>query len=318
MGTLAQELFNTLSANRSPGPTDFRASKMFSLVQDPFGLWCDYHAPLELAFEENVRYDNARSAKDKSSKADIILSRYPDAVIISGESQEETFLKTLEAMEEGRPYIGYPSLWDLRAHVLGRATLLIRENSGKSVFGDYHYRVVQMKRAGELKDHYTLQAALINRILSDIQQYAEPHFTVTLRHKEMTISQHLWTERLDRELALFKTIQDGTFQPETGRPPKAAQSPWRKYANDFAAKAHSLVMIPAIGYPVRETLRANGYNTTDDIADADPLAFGILMEDQPGKDIYMSAMSYRLGKPVLKQAGIYPPERKKRALYFDF
>lgn len=318
METLAQKLFSKFSAGREPAETDFRASRMFSLTQDPFGLWCDYHAPREAIFPENTRYDKARTDGDKSTKADIILAEHPDAVIIEGTSQSDTFLKTLQAMEAGAPAIGYPSLWNLPENVLGRATLLIRENTGKSVFGKYHYRLLQLKRAGDLKDHYSLQAALLNRILSQIQGYKHPDIIVGLRAKRVCLSQYEWNERLDNALKLWSDIRDGKFQPETGRPPKAAQPPWRKYANKLAAEQGALVMIPAIGYEVREELREYGYQNTSAIAAEDPLKFGILMGDQPGKDIYMSAMAYKLGKPVLKQEGQFPPPRKARNLYFDF
>ncbi|MDD4003677.1 MAG: TM0106 family RecB-like putative nuclease [Elusimicrobiaceae bacterium] len=318
MDTLAQTLFNRFSAGRTPGESDFRASRMFSLTQDPFGLWCDYHAPRAEFFAENTRYDKARTDGDKSTKSDIIFAEHPDAVIIEGDSQSDTFLKTLQAMEAGAPAIGYPSLWDLPENVLGRATLLLKEHKGKSVFGKYHYRLIQLKRAGDLKDHYSLAAALLNRILGRIQQYQHPDMVISLRTKRVCILQRDWDERLDNALRLWRDIRDGSFKPETGRPPKAAQPPWRKYANHSAADSGALVMIPAIGYELREELREYGYQTTADIAAEDPLKFGILMGDQPGKDIYMSATAYKLGKPVIKKTGCFPPPRKKRNLYFDF
>jgi len=202
--------------------------------------------------------------------------------------------------------------------VLGRATLLIKETCGKSIFGDYHYRLVQLKRAGDLKDHYTLQATLLNRILGQIQRYTHPSITIALRAKRVTVQQRDWDARLNCALEMWRGIRDNSIKPETGRPPKAAQPPWRKYANKDASENHTLVMIPAIGHELREELREFGYQTTQDIAAEDPLKFGTLMGDQPGRDIYMSAMAYKLGKPVLKKEGMFPPARRKRNLYFDF
>lgn len=39
------DLFNTLSAGRTPGKQDFNASKMFSLLEDPFSIWCFFTRP---------------------------------------------------------------------------------------------------------------------------------------------------------------------------------------------------------------------------------------------------------------------------------
>jgi uncharacterized protein len=33
---------------------------MFLLLQDPFGMWCSYHAPKEAAVEEPNLYENLR------------------------------------------------------------------------------------------------------------------------------------------------------------------------------------------------------------------------------------------------------------------
>ena len=54
---MLESLYNTLSAGRTPGKQDFNASKMFSLLEDPFGIWCFFHAPKEEAVKEINRYE---------------------------------------------------------------------------------------------------------------------------------------------------------------------------------------------------------------------------------------------------------------------
>ena len=49
--SLTDTLFNRFSAGRTPDKTDFNASKMFSLLEDPFGIWCSFHAPQECLSE---------------------------------------------------------------------------------------------------------------------------------------------------------------------------------------------------------------------------------------------------------------------------
>ena len=55
-------LYNTLSAGRTPGKQDFNASKMFSLLEDPFGIWCFFHAPKEESVNEINRYQQVDTA----------------------------------------------------------------------------------------------------------------------------------------------------------------------------------------------------------------------------------------------------------------
>ena len=43
--TELQQLFTEFSAGRTPGKQDFNASRMFTLLEDPFCIWCNFHAP---------------------------------------------------------------------------------------------------------------------------------------------------------------------------------------------------------------------------------------------------------------------------------
>mgnify|MGYP003317757499 CR=1 FL=1 len=90
---------------------------------------------------------------------------------IHAENEKERFQNTLRAMIAGKPAIANAALWNLPKNVYGSINLLERIDEGKSIFGPYHYRIVQFKRAHDLKEHYALQVSLLNHILSDIQKY---------------------------------------------------------------------------------------------------------------------------------------------------
>ena len=102
-------LYNTLSAGRTPGKQDFNASKMFSLLEDPFGIWCFFHAPKEESVNEINRYENLKVRTDRNARDAWIKEEFPDVVFISGETDAERFKNTLKAMLEGKNAIANAS-----------------------------------------------------------------------------------------------------------------------------------------------------------------------------------------------------------------
>ena len=86
-----ETIYNRFSAGRQPDDkTDLRASKIYTLMQDSFGLWCHYHVPADEYANENGRYDEARSMRDKAVKDEWIKQNYPYTTKISG--KENTVL----------------------------------------------------------------------------------------------------------------------------------------------------------------------------------------------------------------------------------
>ncbi|MBR4592795.1 MAG: hypothetical protein IKO35_06270, partial [Elusimicrobiaceae bacterium] len=90
-----QQLFLDFSAGRTPGKQDFNASRMFSLLEDPFSVWCTFHAPPEEAVPELNRYENLKIRTDRHTRDEWIKREFPEVVFISAESEAERFQNTL-------------------------------------------------------------------------------------------------------------------------------------------------------------------------------------------------------------------------------
>ena len=148
-----QTLFNTLSDGRTPGRQDFNASRMYTLFEAPFSVWCSFHAPREEAVPESNRYENLKIRTDRSVRDEWIKKEFPGVVFVSGENETDRFKNTLAAMASGESAVANAQLWNLPESVYGSVNLLVRFNDGKSIFGDYHYRIFQFKRAHDLKEH---------------------------------------------------------------------------------------------------------------------------------------------------------------------
>ena len=209
--SLITTLFEQFSAGRTPDKSDFNASKMYSLLEDSFGIWCSFHAPEGSAVYELNRYENLKVRTDRNSRDIWIKDHFAGVEFIHAENETERFRNTLRAMAEGKPAIANAALWNLPKNVYGSINLLQRIDEGKSIFGPYHYRIVQFKRAHDLKEHYALQVSLLNHILSDIQKYTCRYTRVELKTKTVQVDYLEHEERLVRELNYFRNISRPIF-----------------------------------------------------------------------------------------------------------
>lgn len=322
---MTDEIFNKFSAGRVPGAQDFQTGKMFLLLQDPFGMWCGFHAPKEEAVEEPNLYESMRGRTDRNNRDVWIHEHCAKTTIISGPSDTERFQKTLAAMAEGYDGIIGATLWDLRKTpgYYGGVNLLFKVNEGKSVFGDYHYKIVQLKRAVDLKEHYAMQTALMNEILAEVQGFDPRNALFILKHKEQNLDCLVAKEKAHSHIEEWLAIKEGLIVPDAKKPPKAALSPWRVYANKYLFEKKDLVLLPHLSGVMRMALKENGINNCPEVVAAglekiqsilkDPLA-----PDHLGLETYAHAVAYKLDKPVIREAGLFPLVPKKRNLYFDF
>lgn len=313
-----QTLFDTFSAARVPGKQDFNASKMFSLLEDPFSIWCAFHAPAEEAVYETNRYENLKVRTDRSVRDEWIKQEFPGVIFISGTQEAERFKNTLAAMAHGASAIANAVLWNLPQSVFGSANLLVKDESAPSLFGAYHYRIYQFKRAHDLKEHYSLQVCLLNLILGSIQQYIPSSARIFLKERKIDILYREHQDRLTRELEFWQRIRDGVAKPEAHKPPKAAAAPWRVFANRVVAQSKDLLMLPGLNTEMRQCLKINGMFNTDDVARAGLAKLQTILEEPHATNSYYNALAYLHKKPIVREVGHFPPPAKKYNLYFDF
>jgi len=311
-------LVHTFCDGRTPGKQDFNASKMYSLLEEPFTLWCSFHAPADQAVYESNRYEVMKVRSDRRSRDEWIRTQYPQAVFISAQEEADRFTQTLQQMAAGASAIVDGVLWNLPNNIYGGVNLLVREDTAPSRFGPYHYRLCQFKRAHDLKEHYALQVCLLNKILAAIQQYTPEAVCVYLKGRTEQVNYLSHTERLSNELDFWRNIRDGIAQPEAHKPPKAASAPWRIYANKLLFQTHDLQLLPELSAQMRQCLKICGIRSIDDVAATPIDTLRTILEEPYATHAYCTAQAYVHQKPVLREAGCFPPPVKKRNLYFDF
>lgn len=326
MQNIAETLFETFSDGRMPREKDFHTGKMFLLLQDPFGLWCSYHAPKEEAVEEQNIYENLRGKTDRNTRDSWIYQNCKNPVLILASNDAERFKKTLQAMEKGNDGIIGAHLWDLRnkeGGLWGSVNLLLRVENKPSIFGSYSYKIVQLKRAADLKEHYAMQTVLMSEILQNIQQSETENALFILRNKQQTLECKSRIEKAKELVSVWKEIRNGFYVPDGKKPPKAALSPWRVYANKILFERKDLVLLAHLNAQMRQALRLHGIYNYDDVANAgldkiksilkEPLATQSL-----AFETYCHAKAYQANLPVRREGYPFPPPQKKRNLYFDF
>jgi len=322
--TLAQQLFDSFSGGRTPGKEDLPAGKMFQILEDPFGLWCHFHAPKDRAVDEPNLYENLRGKTDKLVREHWIEKHCSKTINLSG-TEKDKFLSTLKAMQDGVEGIIGGVLWDLRQKegIYGGVNLLLKVEGVPSVFGNYYYKIVQLKRAGEMKEHYALQTALLNKVLTEIQGHDAGEALFVFKAKEQILTCARVIGRAQKAGGIYQAIRKGELIPEAQKPPKAALSPWRVFANEYVFEKHDLVLIPHLNNTMRAILRANNINTYEEIVAAGFEKIKALLSDPTYPEntpvlTYAHALAYVKNKPVLRAKGKFPPPEKKRNLYFDF
>ena len=150
--------------------TRISASDASNYITLPFIIYCSrfvdekYKDLLTLSipiFRGKVRNLNRKFLKKNSKNAFII----PDV------SEHKRFELLLDAIKKGVPAVYQGPLLDREEDLAGYTDVLVRRNSHKSNFGNYHYVVYEVKNRKAPSNAHFIQAAFYNHVLGKIQGY---------------------------------------------------------------------------------------------------------------------------------------------------
>ena len=241
------------------GDTDtISASVVGRYMSSPFALYCDYFAPEQ---ERDADSDllAMQKARGITHEEEIIEG---ETVPITYETWEEGFRLTIEMMAAGKPMILQGLLISNPLGMIGKPDQLRKVRNSKSTFGNYRYRVVEVKLATNITDAHMIQAAFYNRLLGAIQCLTPKTFTIINgRGEELVKKFDRWESDLDRSVREARKVVAGVVpRPEYGKTPP----PWRSFGNKLAE--NDLTSLPHIGSSRRTELKEAGYCTIADIA----------------------------------------------------
>lgn len=283
------------------------ASDILRFVQSPFALYCKHFAdPAEQDPEDP--YQTQVSERGIRHERRLQGKMYPEAEPAEYESIEEGFLGCALAMVRGEGVLlGYP-LFYLPDSMYGIPDILEKVD-GASDLGLYHYEIVEIKLARNIRRYHILQAAFYNRMIGKIQGYTPDRFHVINMDGE-----RIPFEYADCKGDLAEAIAGTLKIMEGRRPPPVFGScpyPWRSYADRLALETNDVSLVSGVGGARRDVLARIGINTVDDLLACDR---NVLREirgvgGKTADGYVVAAKAISTGKAIRKSAGEPLPER---------
>jgi uncharacterized protein len=293
----------------------FRPSWFYPMIEDPFWIWCEYHAPEHERVDETTPFDQHRMQLGNLWEDRYVAENFPNAHEVGARWGLGAVRETIGAMLRGESAIHGGALWLLGEDVYGKSDVLVRCDDRPSDLGDFHYRVKEVKNSKEAQPHHQLQAAVYTWILGELQGTCPESFDIVLREGagEQTVAHETAAEPMRQHLARWRDIRDGHVRLD----PLAYDStpnPWRQYANRIVRERGDVSLLPGVGLKTAAKLRDRGIPSLDEILElgADGCA-----REFSGDHHYYHALAQREGRSVFKPGQGASIQRRERLVYFD-
>ena len=293
-----------------------RAGWVESYLESPITFWCSLHAPPDAKdpmndYQQHI-FDAGNAHQDRVND-----QLYPGGVQEIFTDEEQGFRRSLEVMSEGWEFIKNMPLISWPHGLTGRPDILERVDGVPSVFGNFSYRVVEIKSSRRLRESQILQGGLYNRVLGMVQGCEPPVFQMVNRDCDVIpVTMADVDQRLDEVLAEVREIVAGKpVEPCYG----AAGWPWASYVDSLAVSANDVSLIAGVGASIRANLVAAGYATLESIASANEadLVDVKRIGEATAKKMVVSAQAIHRKKPL--QRGTLPDLRRGNTeVFFDF
>ncbi len=293
----------------------FRPSMFYSMIKDPFWIWCEYHAPAHERVDEDTPFDRHRMQQGNVWEDEYVKKKFPDAYKVESRWGLEAVRETIGAMLAGEAAIHGGALWLLGEDVYGKSDILARCDDHPSDLGDFHYRVKEVKNSKDAKPYHQLQAAVYTWILGELQGYCPESFDIVLRagEGEQTVAYETAVDPMRRCLTEWRRIRDGQLSlAPLGY--DSTPNPWRQYANRLLQNRRDVSLLPGVGVATAIKLRERGFSSTDKI-----LALGAdgCVEEFRQDHHYYHALALQEDRPLFRPGESASIKRRERLVYFD-
>jgi len=208
---------------------------------------------LHLLFERGMKHEDQ-----------VIKTQFADAAEIPIASFETGFQQVINECKKGTNAIAHVPLFYLQEDIYGIADVVVRSNTHKSVFGDYHYVIKEIKSAKHMKNEYIMQAAFYTYLIGKIQGYIPPVFYLINReNEEFEFKYEDYEDQVQQALEGIREIFKGTDVTPTAK----VRWPWESYANKKAIDANDVSIISSVGPSLKKKLNAIGITTVKQLVD---------------------------------------------------
>ena len=275
------------------------AREVSSFISNPFSIYCNHFVDESEKDEMNdfqqLLFKSGNEHEDKYCE-----ETYPGLKSIESKDELDGFKKGLEALEKGVDTLrGMPLFW-LKEDLQGRTDVIVKSTEHKSVFGDFHYVIKEVKLAKNIKTAHIIQGAFYNYILGKIQGYTPPYFILVNRDGEEqgydydklkeTLMECIRGTRaiLNKELEVTPTFGGCAW-------------PWESYANKKAEEIKDISLVNKVGPSMKIKLVEAGYETYEDLAKADVKDLVEIkgVGDKTAKNFILSSKALVSGKHIV-------------------
>jgi len=282
---------------------------LYNYAQSPFLLWCNRFAP-DSEKDPDSEYNKLLMKRGIQFEESTVREQYPGIKQIQVNSTEDIF----KELESGPLVLWNMPIFNLKEKLSGITDLLVREDTHKSKFGNFHYVVKELKNAKRLKKpKYILQTAYYNYVLGELQGYTPKYFYVVGREGEEKFEYSKYEDLLIDSLTDIKQILKGKKVSAVYK----AGSPWEDYSKKKALKEKSLTLILGIGPVAQAQLIKEGFSKLQDINSASPEELQELKGIGPSKARQWKLRAKALieNKMILGEIPNWPV--KKLEIYYD-
>ena len=314
MAMNVEEIYRRFTSGARSGAV--RAGWVESYLESPITFWCSLHAPADARDPMNDFQQHLFDAGN-AHQGEVNERLYPGGVQEIFTDEEEGFRRSLEVMAEGWEFLKNMPLVSWPDGMTGRPDILERVDGVPSIFGDFSYRVIEIKSSRKLRESQILQGALYNRVLGLVQDYEPPVFQMVNRDFDVVpVTMADVSGRLDRVLEEVKEIVGG-------KPVEAchgaARWPWVSYVDGLAVAANDVSLVPGVGAATRSNLVEAGYATLESIASANETELVSVRRigAATARKMVVSAQAIQGQKP-LRRGELADLRRGKTEVFFDF
>jgi uncharacterized protein len=244
-------------------PDRITARTVYNYCVSPFMVHCDKFGPQEKKDPLN-EYDKLLFEQGKSNENQVIASCYPGLKKAEFTSLEEGFRLLLMKMKKGASVVCGLPVFYLPEGLTGICDVLEKRKEQKSIFGNYHYIVKEIKLARNIQSAHINQAAFYNYLLGKIQGYTPNTFYLINRDLEETEQVYNEPELMNKLSDIREILNGKKVNPTYG----ACKWPWETFNNEEAIKTRDVSLVSGVGPSFKQKLVGQNFFTVEDLAKA--------------------------------------------------
>ncbi len=225
---------------------------------NPFFVWCEAFAPRE-EMDPKSAYMEMILRNGRDHEDEVCRELYPGGVSLDPTLHEKAFMQSLDAMFSGEKYVKNGIFYNLPESFVAVPDILVKE-PGASIFGEWHYEIVEVKSSKQIRNEHVMQAAYYNHVISLLQGFTPKKFFLVDGQK--SIQEFRYSEYREKVIGVIGDIKN----IYAGRKPPAEKLgwPWESFSVRMLKEAKSISLIPGLYSFHRQALQEKGIRTLED------------------------------------------------------